>query len=121
MIKGIGNDIIEISRIEKAIQNERFLEKYFTLNENRLFEDRNLRPETIAGNFATKEAVSKVLGTGFVDFSLADIEVLRDDMGKPYVILYNNARSLAEKLNISRIHVSISHSKEYVIATALGE
>ncbi|WP_113674712.1 holo-ACP synthase [Vallitalea guaymasensis] len=121
MIKGIGNDIIEISRIEKAILNKRFLEKYFTLNENKLFETKNYRGETIAGNFAVKEAVSKVLGTGFVNFTPIDVEVLRDDKGKPYVVLYNGAKDLARQLDISMIHVSISHSRDNVTAIAVGE
>lgn len=121
MIKGIGNDIVELSRIKKAIQNKRFLNKYFTKSENELFENRDFRVETIAGNFAVKEAVSKVLGTGFVKFTLMDIEVLRDDMGKPYVQLYREAKDLANKCHISTIYVSISHSEHYVVAVAIGE
>ncbi|GMQ56861.1 holo-ACP synthase [Vallitalea sediminicola] len=121
MIKGIGNDIVEVDRIEKAIHNKRFLEKFFTSDENKLFAAKNYRGETIAGNFAVKESVSKVLGTGFVHFAPIDIEVLRDDKGKPYVILYNGAKDLARQLDISMIHVSISHSKDNVIAIAIGE
>lgn len=121
MIKGIGNDIVEIERIEKAITNERFLEKYFTCHEHTLFEHKNNRPESIAGNFAVKEAVSKVLGTGFRHFGLRDIEVLRDDLGKPYVNLHGGAKALALSIGMKNIHVSISHSRQYVIATAIGE
>ncbi|MCT4598671.1 MAG: holo-ACP synthase [Vallitalea sp.] len=121
MIKGIGNDIIEINRIEEAIKNKRFLQKYFTCKENMLFEDRNYQPQTIAGNFAVKEAVAKVLGTGFVGFSLIDIEVLRDEKGKPYVNLYNKAKEIASDINITNIHVSLSHSRTNVVAVAVGE
>lgn len=121
MIKGIGNDIIEISRIQKAIENKRFLEKYFTAEENNLFNIKNYNVQTIAGNFAVKEAVSKVFGTGFRGFAPLDIEVLRDQQGKPYVTLYNGAKEMAIKLDISHIHVSISHSKTNVVAVAIGE
>lgn len=121
MIKGIGNDIIEINRIEEAIKNKKFLEKFFTQKENILFESRNYQPQTIAGNFAVKEAVAKVLGTGFVGFSPIDIEVLRDEKGKPYVTLYNKAKEIASDINITDIYVSISHSKSNVVAVAVSQ
>jgi phosphopantetheine--protein transferase-like protein len=121
MIRGIGNDIIEIDRIEKALTNNRFLEKYFTEDENELFKSKKYRAESIAGNFAVKEAVSKALGTGFRSFSPIDIEVLRDNNNKPFVNLYNRAKELADELGINEIHVSISHSKDNVIAIAIGE
>lgn len=121
MIKGIGNDIIEIERIKKAISKPNFLNKYFTLNEVDMFKKRNNRVETIAGNFTVKEAVSKVLGTGFNGFGLKDIEVLRNKKGQPYVILYNNADVMAKSLGIDKILVSISHCKLYAYAIAIGE
>ena len=70
MIVGIGNDIIEIERIRKAASRDRFLEKYFTENENELFESRKHQPQTIGGNFAVKEAVSKSHGHGYQGFFL---------------------------------------------------
>lgn len=121
MIKGIGTDIVEIARIKKSIENKRFLDKYFTAQENTLFKKRDYRVETIAGNFAVKEAVSKVLGTGFIGFTLTDIEVLRDHRGKPYIHLYREAKNLAQASQIRDIHVSISHSEHYVVAVAIGE
>lgn len=121
MIVGIGNDIIEINRIEDAVHKPGFLERYFTASEIELFNKRKMNVSTIAGNFAAKEAVSKVLGTGIRGFALTDIEVLRDELGKPFVNLYREAASLAEQLSITQLHVSISHSKEYATAFALGE
>lgn len=121
MITGIGNDIIEIKRIEKAILQKRFLEKYFTRDENIFFGSRKLNIPSIAGNFAAKEAVSKALGTGFSNFRLIDIEILRNTKGMPYVILYHNAKTLAYEKNINKIHISISHSIEYATAYALAE
>lgn len=120
MIVGIGTDIIELERIKKSLENERFLMKYFTSQEIELYESRQKNPEVIAGNFAIKEAVSKVFGTGIV-FNLTDIEVLRDEKGKPYVSLYHKALEISTDLDIKTIHVSISHNKSHVIGFAIGE
>ena len=76
---------------------------------------------SVAGNFAVKESVAKMLGTGFVGISPKDIEVLRDDKGKPYVNMYNNAKKMAEEKGIDVIHVSISDNKECAIAYVIGE
>ena len=122
MIKGIGTDIIEIERIRKAVQSTKgFLEKIFSEKEIDFFYSKKLKSETIAGNFAVKEAVSKALGTGFRGFSLKDIEVLRNELGAPMVNLHNNARLLALKLEVRKIHVSISHNKSSAIAYVLLE
>ncbi len=121
MIIGIGNDIIEIERILKAIHRPRFLEKHFTQQEIELYHIRGDRAEILAGNFAVKESVSKVFGTGIRGFGLKDIEVLRDDLGKPYVILHNHAKKISDEIHITHIFVSISHSEKYVVAFAVGE
>ncbi len=118
MIIGIGTDIIEIQRVKKACGKEAFFTRCFTEKERILIDNNFSRA---AGNFAVKEAVSKVFGTGIRGFQLTDIEVLRDEFGKPYVNLYNNAVSIAKKQNISKIHISISNTKEYAIAYAIGE
>lgn len=75
----------------------------------------------LAGNFAVKEAVAKVFGTGFRAFGLTDIEVLRDELGKPYVTLYGEAKVLSERLGIKRIFVSITNTSKDVAAFAVGE
>ena len=121
MIVGIGNDLIEIERIQRAIERQGFLSKYFTETEQILFEERHLNPSTVGGNFSVKEAVSKALGTGIRDFGLIDIEVLRDELGKPYIILYNGALALSEALGINQWHVSISHSKTTITTMVIGE
>lgn len=121
MIIGIGTDIIEINRVQKAIdRNSNFLKKIFTQNEIEYFESRKNSITTIAGTFAVKEAVSKVFGTGIRGFNFTDIEVMRTGLGKPQVTLYNGALALAESLNITEIMVSISHSDTYAIAYCMG-
>ena len=121
MILGIGTDVCEIARIEKACERKGFLERYFTAGENRLFEERNLRPQTIAANFAVKEAVAKALGTGFCGFTLKDIETLRDDLGKPVVTLLGQARERFLAMGGQKIHVSISHSGKDAVAFVILE
>ena len=76
MIVGIGNDIIEIERIEKAISKEGFKAKVFTQREIENIVKRGNRAETYAGIFSAKEAISKAIGTGVREFSLTDLEIL---------------------------------------------
>lgn len=122
MIIGIGTDIIEIDRIEKAIKtNPRFKEKLFTAYERSYFESKNNKAESIAGSFAAKEAVSKALGTGFRSFGMEDIEIRRDEMGKPYVSLLGEAKVLGESLGVRGIQLTISHCKDYAVAFVVVE
>ena len=116
MIIGIGTDIVEINRIERAIEkNERFLERLFTSREQDYF-----RSKKQNANFAGKEAVVKVFGTGLRDMQWVDIEILRDQLGKPYVVLHERALKMAESLCIDEIQISLSHSKENAVAFAIG-
>lgn len=122
MIKGIGIDIIEIDRIRRAIEkNDKFIDRVFTVNEKKAFEEKNHSPQTIAGYFAAKEAVSKALGTGISNMQWKDIEILKDPSGKPYVRLYNNAENLAYSIGIDKIFISISHSRENAVALAIAD
>lgn len=118
MIAGVGTDLIEMERIMRACQKDAFVTRAFTAKECRQAEG---SPSRLAGNFAVKEAVSKVFGTGFRGIGLQEIEVLRDPLGKPYVVLHGRARELAGQLGIRTIHVSISNTKEYAMAFAVGE
>lgn len=119
-IFGIGTDIIEIERIEKAIaKNEKFISRFFTEREIDYFKQKSLKPNTIAGNFCAKEAISKALGTGVRQFNLKDIEVLRDGLGKPVVNTHGRLKELCLKLEITEIMVSISHSRNYAVANCI--
>ena len=112
-ILDIGVDIIEIYRIKELLdKNPRFLEKMFTSKEIEYFESKSFKAETIAGNFAAKEAISK--------FNLRDIEVLRDELGKPIVKTYNNFKQICIDYNVSEIKVSISHCKDYAVANSIA-
>ncbi|WP_026885233.1 holo-ACP synthase [Clostridium beijerinckii] len=121
MIIGIGTDIIEINRIERAIQRTNtFIERSFTYDEIAYFKLKGFKGNVIAGNFAAKEAISKAIGTGFRGFGLKDIEILRNELGKPVVNLSDKIYNLLETKEF-KMHVSISHSKENAIAYAVME
>ena len=120
MIVGIGNDIIEIERIEKAISKEGFKNKVYTQRELENIEKRGNRTETYAGIFSAKEAISKAIGTGVREFSLTDLEILNDDLGKPYVVVSEKLdKILKNKKESYQIEISISHSKKYATAMAI--
>lgn len=121
MIIGNGIDITEVGRIKRNLENERFLLKIYTLKEIEYLKKRKFNPQTAAGYFAAKEAVSKCLGTGFKTFGPRHIEILKDTDGKPIVNLYSNALKIAKEKNIDCIHLSITHIKEYALAYAIAE
>lgn len=119
-ILDIGVDIIEIERVRNILEsNPRFLDKMFTKNEIDYFKSKGFKAETIAGNFAAKEAISKSIGTGIRNYNFNDIEVLRNDLGKPIVKTYNNLRQICIDYSVLEIKVSISHCKEYAVANAI--
>ena len=120
MIVGIGNDIIEIERIERAISKEGFKDKIYTQRELENIEKRGDRVETYAGIFSAKEAISKAIGTGVREFSLIDLEILNDDLGKPYVVVSEKLdKIIKSKKEDYQIEISISHSKKYATAVAV--
>ncbi len=120
MIKGIGNDILEIERLRSAIQkNSKFLTRIYTEKELEYYKKKGEKIETLAGMFCVKEAVSKALGTGFEGFAFTDIEILRNENKKPYVLLYNKAKDIFDELGGVNINISISHSRYYAQAVAI--
>ena len=120
MIVGIGNDIIEIERIEKAISKEGFKNKVYTQKELENIVKRGNRTETYAGIFSAKEAISKAIGTGVREFALTDLEILNDDLGKPYVIVSDKLNKIIQRKKENyQIEIAISHSKKYATAMAI--
>lgn len=116
MIVGLGTDIILIDRVVEAIDNKTFLNKIFSENEILMIEENK---KVSASNFCVKEAYVKALGTGFRNINPKDIEVLRDDLGKPYINIIGKLREKIE--NDTNILVTISHSDEYVTSTVIIE
>lgn len=114
----IGTDIIEIKRIEKSMRNPNFLKYVFGSDECIMFEKKGFKSETIAANFCGKEAFFKSIGTGIRGFGLKNVQILRNDMGKPYFKFSGKILEEIEKNNYN-FSVSLSHSKDYAIATVL--
>jgi holo-[acyl-carrier protein] synthase len=118
-ILGIGNDIVEVDRIRKSFDRHgyRFLTKLFSTKEQDYCLKHKDPIPHLAGRFAAKEAVVKALGTGFGEHaSWLDIEIINDELGKPYVQF---SQHLLEKLKDSTMLVSISHCESYVTAIAI--
>ena len=122
MIAGVGTDIIEIARIQRAIEkNPHFMERVYTLDEIAYCQRKKNPWQSFAARFAAKEAVSKALGTGIGPVGLAEIEVVNTENGQPMVILHGKARQIAAERNIQQVHISLSHSEAYAMATAVLE
>ncbi len=115
----VGIDMVEVERIKKSVQSVRFVERVFSAEEQALFASKKNPYQTMAGNWAVKEAFSKALGTGVRDFSLNEVSVLRDGLGAPYLKLNGNALKLAEKRGM-KFSVSITHTSEYAQAVCIG-
>lgn len=121
MIKGIGLDIVEIDRIKKAMQNDKFIKKIFTANEIKIMNERKLKPETIAGNYAAKEALSKAIGIGIAKMGLKNVEILRELSGRPYIKTENEAKRALTAIGSSNIWLSITHDAGVAAANVIIE
>ena len=122
MITGIGTDLIEIVRIQRAIEkNPHFMERVYTANEIVYCRRKKNAWQSFAARFAAKEAVSKALGTGIGPVGLMEIEIVNAENGQPKVVLHGKALQLAADRNIQRVHISLSHSEAYAMATAVLE
>ena len=115
-----GIDIIEITRIEKAIARfgKHFLLRIYTEAELKLY---GQKPPSLAARFASKEAVMKLLGTGRKGIGWREIETLSLPGGKPVVNLHGRAKLKAQSMGLKEIQISLSHSKEYAIALATAQ
>jgi len=121
MIRGIGVDLVEVNRLEKVMERwgTRFIEKVFTPLERRYCSSKHNPSPHYAARFAAKEAVAKALATGWSGgFRWKDVEVTNDDLGKPSVILHGQVKTLLKECQVL---ISISHTEEMVIASAIIE
>jgi holo-[acyl-carrier protein] synthase len=115
----IGVDIIEVARVQSSVQRfgRRFLDRVYTEAEQAYCRG---RAPQLAGRFAAKEAISKALGTGIRRIHWRNIEILPDRAGAPKVTLYGRARARFESMGLQGMEVSISHSRDNAVATALA-
>ena len=124
-IVGLGTDLAQIDRLEAAFarRGDRLLERLFTANEREYCDRRWIRRfDHYAGRFAVKEAVMKMLGTGWQrGVRWVDIEVLRAPGAAPELRLHGETARIAEQLGIDRIHITITHDAGLALAVAVGE
>ena len=126
MIKGIGIDLVDKSRISEIYSKHgrRFENKILSKHELKELSSKSNSKKIayLSNNFACKEAFSKALGKGFSNgVKFKDIEVLRNADGAPFIRLYGEASVLANLLKINNIHVSVTDSKKSSIAFVIGE
>jgi phosphopantetheine--protein transferase-like protein len=118
MIKGLGLDLCEISRMDKLLENDRFLNRFFTEAEAGYIRSKGKTAgQTAAGIYAAKEALAKALGTG-ITFDLKEIEVVHDEAGKPGYRLTGKA---AEMSGGDHFLLSVSHDGGISAAVCVRE
>ena len=124
MIFGIGTDLIKITRIKNINSLEKFALKILSENELNLFNSlsNDKKITFISKQFAGKEAFSKALGTGIsAGIRFKEIEILRDEKGKPIFTAINSLKSFMLNLGITRTHISFTDEREYAMAFAILE
>ncbi|MEE9526425.1 MAG: holo-ACP synthase [Syntrophobacteria bacterium] len=124
MIRGIGVDIVKVDRIEQAVERwgYRFLKRIFTAAEIERCQQRARPAQCLALRFAAKEAFAKALGLGMrKGLRWRDIEVVHDHLGKPDLLLHNQAQRLLEAVEASRTWLSLSDERESALAVVVLE
>lgn len=118
----VGTDIVEIQRIRTAVfRRPGFWNRILTPGEQRYCQSKRDGIVSLAGRFAAKEAVMKALNAGLGDLAFRDIEILNDAGGVPVLNLNQKLRTRMDQMGLNRIALSISHSRDYAMAVAIGE
>ncbi len=124
MIFGIGTDIVEVERIKNLSSISKFAKKILSQKELNTFNSLNKDQKVyfLSKQFAAKEAISKALGNGIGhEASLNNIEILRDEKGKPFFNAINELSILISDLGITKTHVSLADESNYAIAMVILE
>ena len=118
---GVGVDLLEIDRMEHAIERRpRILMRVFSSGEREYAWSKARPAAHYAAFFAAREAVLKALGQGFAGIAYQDVEVIHDSNGKPGILLRGNALALAQKQGIIEIQISLSHTHQMAVASAVA-
>jgi holo-[acyl-carrier protein] synthase len=123
VVYGIGTDIIEVDRVGALVsKGPGHLNHVFTPREIEFCESKRNKNQHYAARFAAKEAFMKALGTGWnLGIAFTQIEVVPNQLGKPEIVLHGKALEFAEREEIIRIHLSITHIKELANAIVIIE
>ena len=119
----IGTDICQIDRVQSLYKGygKKFLERVLTKNEMKyVTSNKKNLISRLAGRYAAKEAISKMLGTGLKNTYFKEIEILRKDSGEPKIILHKRAKTKAAQKKLSNFEISISHERNFAIAFVVG-
>jgi holo-[acyl-carrier protein] synthase len=121
MIVGVGVDIVEVARIERAVARwgEGFVRRIYTPRELERAAAAASGPR-LAARFAAKEAVMKALGCGWRGLAWREVEITNDPQGRPVVHLHGAAQRLAAARGIAQIHVALSHTHDHAVASAVA-
>ncbi len=118
-----GIDLVDCARIEDMVKRhgERFVNRVFTATEQAYAESNKNSIEKLAGRFAAKEAILKLLGTGWRGkIAWTDIEVVNNSAGQPEVALTGEVKKIGDELGIKHVSVSITHTANFAIASAVA-
>ena len=124
MIRGVGIDLVHIDRIERAVERwgQRFLNRIFTADEVQRCQQKSRPAQCLALRFAAKEAFAKALGLGMrKGLRWRDVEVINDDLGKPGLLLHNQAIQLLEAMEAKKTWLSLSDERDSAIAVVVLE
>ncbi len=122
-VRSHGVDMVQCSRLRQSIERfgQKFLDRVFTSAEQDYCRGKKREIEHYAGRFAAKEAVFKVLGTGWRNgINWTDVEVRNQPSGEPKVTLSGRCREIADQQGLEKIVISISHTDTHAIASAIG-
>jgi len=118
-----GIDLVDFPRIEDMVNRhkDRFMDRVFTAAEQAYANANKNSIEKLAGRFAAKEAIMKLVGTGWRGkIAWTDIEVINTESGQPQVKLSGEVKKIADELGITQISVSITHTANFAIASAVA-
>lgn len=122
MILGLGIDIVEVSRLEKWLNDKKLLERFFNKEElEYVLSKRDGAAPSLAVRFAAKEAFGKALGTGLAGIELKDIAVVNDKTGRPFLKLFGTALQALKEKGGASIHLSLTHEKTTAAAVVIIE
>lgn len=116
----VGIDVLDVMRMEKFIQNERFLGKFFTTYEAVYVSKTMRKTQSLAGIYCAKEAFLKALGIGIGNgIELNEIEINHDSNGKPFIKLSDSAKVVVATKGVKEIQISISHTDDVCTAVCI--
>jgi holo-[acyl-carrier protein] synthase len=121
-VRGLGTDVVDLERFRLALdRTPTLLDRLFTVGERELAATRRDPVPTLAARFAAKEAVMKVLGVGIGAIDWHDVEVVREESGRPRLVITGRAAALAATAGVTAWHLSLSHSDLVAIAVAAAD